>query len=337
MHRRTGSLVVLATLLGAGTWFLRSSEEPAPTAAVSASVERVHPPVRRKLTRRSTALKAAPVVARAPVAEPVDDDAPFEVGCLVGRGLEGREHVLTVDDPSQPGGAALQQGSYDGATLTLTASPAARGAQIVFPGTSEPSVLLDWTRDGAGPPRCTVTGALPAPADAPLFGTVGGAANLPDGTVFLEGCAASDQPVGADGSFFAVTAEGPCKMRAWRQAGSLRIPGPWVAVDAIAGVEVEVALSVPTFAPAGMGIGFTSPGGGITVAAVHSGTPAVHAGLGVGDRITAIDGVPTEGMDADGFLQHGIGPEGSEVHLQGTTADGEAFDVTLTRQAIGSI
>lgn len=316
----------------AGAWWMSGDETPPPVVVASAPPKRAP---KAPTPRSKRVVVAAPPAAAVRAPEP-PDDGPVTVRCVVGRGLEGREHVLTVADPSEPNGVRLEEGRYDGSTLSLTASRGARSAHLVFPGSNEPAVPLSWTLDDDGRTHCTVA-ALPPPADAPLFGNVRGAANLPDGTVFLEGCSASDAPVGADGSFFAVTSAGPCSMRAWRQAGSLRIPGPWVPVEAVAGMDVEVELSVPTFAPAGLGIGFTAPGGGITVAAVHQGTPANQAGLGVGDRITRIDGIPTESMDADGFLQHGLGPEGSQVRLEGMTADGETFEVTITRQQIGPI
>ncbi|MCB9685265.1 MAG: PDZ domain-containing protein [Alphaproteobacteria bacterium] len=114
----------------------------------------------------------------------------------------------------------------------------------------------------------------------------------------------------------------------------LRLPGPWVEVDARSDGDVEIDLDVPTFAPAGMGIGFQPVDGGVRVNLVHDGTPAAEVGLTEGDVITAIDGVGTEGMDVEDFLSYGIGPAGSEVHLEGNGTDGQPFDLTFHRREI---
>jgi membrane-associated protease RseP (regulator of RpoE activity) len=179
----------------------------------------------------------------------------------------------------------------------------------------------------------------PAPVEthASVYGRVHGAEKLPDGAVQVEGCGLfpfDGTPVDASGEFFADIQAGECRMRAWRMQGALRIPGPWVDLDAVAGVDASVDLSVPDFEPAGMGITFRAMPDGVYVLDARDGSPAAEAGLQHGDRILFIDGDPTSDMDQDDFLTHGIGPPGTTVHLQGTTADGEPFDVTMTRRPI---
>lgn len=319
MSRRNGVLAValLVLLIGLVVFATRPSAtdvraRPSPVAAAP------KPPTR---------IRAAP----APVEPPLPEGT--EVRCEVGRALEGRACRLLSPRADEPHRFSETPFVYDGAAMVFTPDPEARSAVLRCPEI-EPLRFV-WTTGADGSPVCAPDGPLPAPADAPLSGRVRGANDLPEGTVFLEGCgAAESDPVDADGSFFVQTEGGPCTMRAWRQSGMLRLPGPWVAVEAKPGVDVDVALSVPTFAPAGMGIGFRATDDGVTVTGVRSGSPAESAGLDEGDVILMIDGQSTEGMDTDGFLQAGIGPEGSEVQLEGTTLDGEPFDLTLTRRPI---
>jgi len=141
-------------------------------------------------------------------------------------------------------------------------------------------------------------------------------------------------PIDASGEFFAEVQVGHCQMRAWRTQGALRIPGPWVDLDTQSGADANVELSVPDFEPAGMGITFRASDDGVYVLDARPGTPAAEAGLQHGDHILKIDGESTADMDQDDFLTHGIGPAGSQVHVEGVTADGQSFDVTLTRRPI---
>lgn len=173
--------------------------------------------------------------------------------------------------------------------------------------------------------------------EAAVFGRVRGAERLPDGSVFLEGCGVDPgeaRAIDQDGGFFFPAEQGRCRVRAWRSHGALRLPGAWVDVDLTAGGEVDVELEVPTFAPAGMGVGFRPTPDGVVIEQVHPGTPAYEAGLLPGDLITAINGEPTDGMGIEDFLYEGIGPAGSTVRLEGTSADGEPFDTAFARREI---
>lgn len=318
MSRRKGVWVVVLVLvlIAAGLGVHRWTRAPEVSAA----------PVRRPAPTAAAPVPRSRTAAAAPEI-PAD---PEEIRCDVGRALEGRACQLLIANPEVDDRFHVTSFTYDGAAVGFVPNPEVRSAVLRCPDV-DPPLHLSWADDGA----CLITGTLPAPADAPLSGRVRGAADLPEGTVFLEGCGAQgDDPVDADGSFFVQTTPGHCSMRAWRQAGALRLPGPWTEVDAVSGVDVEVDLAVPTFAPAGMGIGFRPMDDGIGVTGVRSGSPAEVAGISEGDVILRIDGAPTEEMDIEGFLQAGIGPEGSAVHLEGTTAEGEPFEVTLTRRPI---
>lgn len=195
----------------------------------------------------------------------------------------------------------------------------------------------------AAPPPATPPAERPAapgpgaPAEGAVFGRVKGAERLDDGTVFVEGCGVDPDGEGSaidqDGGFFLPMDAQRCRLRAWRRHGALRLPGEWVEVDTTTG-EVDVELDVPTFAPAGMGIGFRPSPDGVVIEQVHPGTPAFEAGLLPGDVITDIDGHPTEGVGMEEFLRYGIGPAGTTVHLVGVSADGEPFDTAFPRREI---
>jgi hypothetical protein len=319
--------VVVAALLLLGLQLRSSPPEAEPQPEVKTQVKRRAVTAQRKVAIRSaTRVQAAAAAITLP--QMSSDPGPVRVQCEVGRSLEGRSYVVTVEDPEAPHGTGLRQGTYDGHALELVLPPDSTRGMLIFPGTEEESVPLSFAGG-----TCALEGELPGPADAALYGVVRGAQGLPDGTVYLEGCGAAETPVDVDGNFFVSTEPGPCLMRAWRRAGSLRVPGRWYEVEPLAGGDVQVELSVPDYAPAGMGITFNALEDGVVVTGLQEGRPAMAAGLREGDQITKIDGVPTERLGADGFLQQALGPEGSPVRLEGVTADGEPFEVTLSRAA----
>lgn len=253
------------------------------------------------------------------------------IACPVGDRLDGRPRVRVSAVSSEGGEVSwvpLEWRITDG-LLAFAPPPPGASVELAWRGGRSPVQIAGRT--------CTVL-APPAPRDAAVFGRVRGAERLADGTVFLEGCgvdrdgeaAAIDQ----DGGFYFPAEAGPCRLRAWRRHGALRLPGEWVEIEPASGGEVDVALDVPTFAPAGMGIGFRPASDGVVVETVHPGTPAHEAGLEPGDVITAINGEPTDGMGTEDFLHEGIGPAGTEVDLEGFTSDGEPFESRFLRREI---
>ncbi|MCA9491676.1 MAG: PDZ domain-containing protein [Myxococcales bacterium] len=328
MRRRilAAALLIVALLLLALLWprsAVRSGARLASVVEPPPTVERVSAP---------RPVEPPPPVEPAPqVPEPTTSN---EVRCRVGDALDGWTfRVMSMGD-------GPLNWRLDGEDLVFQA-PASDEPVVLLWGDRphDPSALgkIAWTETDDGQQRCVID-RLPHPLDAAVYGRVRGAERLDDGTVFLEGCGLQRRgegaPLDVDGGFFFQSEAGPCRLRAWRQAGMLRLPGPWVEVDARSGGDVEVDLSVPTFSPAGMGIGFQPVDGGVLVSLVHEGTPAAEVGLVEGDVITAIDGVETQGMEVEDFLSYGIGPAGSEVHLEGNGSDGEPFEVTFHRREI---
>jgi len=267
--------------------------------------------------------------------------APFSfalttVRCPVGRALDGWD------------GLRVEQLVRDGETRRLSEIPfEIDGTDLVIEHPDPDGIaalhwgrhrnrgraVFEWETLGSSV-RCSFQEPLPTPRNAPILGHVIGAELLPDGAVTLEGCGATQSdPVGVDGSFFLPTTGEGCRLRAWRSSGVLRVPGPWVAVSPQSGREVEVTLTVPTWEPAGLGVNIRPEPGGMRITIVHEGTPAEDAGLAPGDLVIAVDGVSTEGMDLDAFLQLGLGPEGSEVELAIRDAEGN-IDVVMIHRAV---
>lgn len=324
----------VALAVAAALWWF-SGEEAAPTgvlAEVAAERARRPRPPRHVASRTE---RPAPVEQ-----EPVEpaEEGPTEVRCAVGDALSGWPVRLFDLEDGQPIDWRIEEGH-----LVFEAPGPSGEAGLTWgflrrrEDSSKSFARVAWSAvEGAGP-SCSVD-HLPAALDAAIYGRVRGAERLQDGTVFLEGCGLQERgepaPIDVDGGFFLQAQSGKCSLRAWRRSGMLRLPGPWIEVDADAAADAEVDLEVPTFEPAGMGIGFQPTDGGVAVNQVHEGTPAAAAGLAPGDVITAIDGAGTEGMDVEEFLLHGIGPAGTDVVLEGTTVDGEPFEIVVRRALI---
>jgi carboxyl-terminal processing protease len=89
---------------------------------------------------------------------------------------------------------------------------------------------------------------------------------------------------------------------------------------------ISASSSQPGQAFAGVGITLSAD---LVVTDVFPGTPAEAAGLRVGDRIIAVDGVSVEGMKSDEVSPRVRGPVGSTVQFT-VVRGGQAEPVTLT-------
>jgi hypothetical protein len=332
MRRRTAAWgVVLAAMLAVGAWWWSAPPEP-PARVRQARVT----PAARPEGRTIGARRADPAPAPAP--EEAPEPAAEEARCRVGEALAGWPIRLFLLSDGEPLDWRLEEGELVFAVPSESGEAGLTwGFYRRFSSGADSFSRIAWSGVGGPKPSCVVE-RLPAPLDAAVFGRVRGAERLPEGSVFLEGCGLQERgepaPIDVDGGFFFQSQSGRCSVRAWRRSGLLRIPGPWVEVDASAGSDAEIDLEVPTYEPADMGILFGPTEGGVAVNGVHEGTPAAAAGLGEGDLITSIDGDPTDGMEVEDFLVHGVGPAGSEVQLEGITAEGEPFAITVTRAPI---
>jgi S1-C subfamily serine protease len=82
----------------------------------------------------------------------------------------------------------------------------------------------------------------------------------------------------------------------------------------------------------GVQVSALSTGGGATVEAVTSGSPAQHAGIRAGDTITAIDGHPVTTSDSLGALVKAHAA-GDQVTVTWTGSDGSPHSARITLAA----
>jgi hypothetical protein len=96
--------------------------------------------------------------------------------------------------------------------------------------------------------------------------------------------------------------------------------------------DQDVAVELPAWATAGLGVRLDVTEDGIGIDTVYPGTPAEAAGLQPGDRLLSADGhaVPA---DADAARSLFTGPEGTDVVLE-VESDGEIRTVRVTRAVI---
>jgi carboxyl-terminal processing protease len=84
----------------------------------------------------------------------------------------------------------------------------------------------------------------------------------------------------------------------------------------------------------GVGVAVNEVARGLRVATVYKHTPAREAGIQPGEVITAVNGDPIAGEDADAVTSRIRGPAGTRVTLTIERRDGKNRDVTLTRREV---
>jgi len=84
----------------------------------------------------------------------------------------------------------------------------------------------------------------------------------------------------------------------------------------------------------GIGIAVTEVDRGLRVATVYKRTPAREAGLQPGEVITAVNGRPIAGKDADSVTNEIRGPAGTKVTVTVESRQGDSREVTLTRREV---
>jgi carboxyl-terminal processing protease len=85
---------------------------------------------------------------------------------------------------------------------------------------------------------------------------------------------------------------------------------------------------------AGIGVAVDVRDGVPVIITVFPDTPAARAGLRVGDRITAVDGAPTQGVSLDLVSSRIRGPAGTSVTLTIQRGTGKPFEVRIQRAEI---
>ena len=123
---------------------------------------------------------------------------------------------------------------------------------------------------------------------------------------------------------------GACDVRAYRRDGALQIRSAPIRITP--GDEGNRVLTLPEQTTGGIGFSFEVVSTGARVIEVHPGTPADGL-LFPGDLIVAVDDVPTAGLSAWAFVDHSLGPVGSQVRLSTERTGLPAGSLSFVRQA----
>ncbi|MBX2796541.1 MAG: PDZ domain-containing protein [Myxococcales bacterium] len=108
---------------------------------------------------------------------------------------------------------------------------------------------------------------------------------------------------------------GPCTLRAGRRDGALIARGRPQTVELVAGEDAYVQLVLRNARTGGVGVRFQPAPGGMRVLQVVPNSAAWEAGLEEGDLIVGVEGVSTDRMPAEVFVDAMTGPEGSDVEF----------------------
>jgi hypothetical protein len=120
----------------------------------------------------------------------------------------------------------------------------------------------------------------------------------------------------AEGVFTGLVAAGVCGVRVMREDGLLEVWSEAEPITMNPGERVETRFVLPEAVQGGVGIATRSTAGGVEVVAVRPESPAASHELKEGDRITRVDGHPTDGWSPRQFADHTMGPVGSIVVLE---------------------
>lgn len=129
--------------------------------------------------------------------------------------------------------------------------------------------------------------------------------------VFSPDCYASD--VTRQGELRLVVLAPRCTVRAGRRDGALWALSDEVEIELRPGEVTDVELVLPEERTGGLGVQIAERDEGIEIINVLPGTPAARAGLEEGDIILEVDGLPTDALTAQEFVEVMTGPAGSEV------------------------
>ena len=187
-----------------------------------------------------------------------------------------------------------------------------------------PPVLVTW-QDGECDP-------IEAPEAAVVEVEVTG--SRAQSPVWVKGCGVTERLADGTTSIAFQVAAAPCALEAWRIDGALRALTPLVMIDPQPGRTTRVRLQLPESETGGIGISFRTGQDAVSVRGIHPNSPAWDAGLRSGDRIVAVDGEPTGGLQQHDFIALGTGPIGTEVSLTVEAEDGSVDELILERAAL---
>lgn len=132
------------------------------------------------------------------------------------------------------------------------------------------------------------------------------------------------------------TREPSCTVRVGRPDGRLYAWSAPLEVD-LSGGDLALRVVLPEEETGGLGIAFSAAEEGMRVEQVWPGSPADAFGLEEGDVILEVDGLPTDALDEDEFVEVMTGPVGTAVDFVvgfETDTGWVEEELTLSRQRI---
>ncbi len=242
------------------------------------------------------------------------------VQCTVGEDVDLSQGYFVEAASGPLAGTPIEVQVRDG-VMHLLSGPHEGDAWLHIPG--QPPIPVSWDASS-----CDEI-LLPARALARVR-----VANRADGPAWIAGCGTQAVLLPEEEFVEMVVPATPCALEAWRVDGVLRALSPLATLDARPDEQVEVLLTLPEHHTAGLGIQFQPGDDGVRVVRVWPGSPAWEAGLREGDRIVAVDGEPTAGLQTHDFIALGTGPEGSTAVLTIHNDAGGQEEVAVERAAL---
>lgn len=198
------------------------------------------------------------------------------------------------------------------------AAPVQRSLEVIRPGSS-PAPTRRPVAEAPAPERAPIED-LPTDPDAVpdrallLIDVVDSEGRPTEGGVPVPVTCPGFERGPKPGSFFADP--GPCRLRAQRRDGMLQARGRPTLVEAVAGEVAYVQLELGSERTGGVGIRFQPHGEGMVVLQIVPGSAAWEAGLEPGDVIVGVEGISTEELPTEAFIDAMTGPEGTDVEFR---------------------
>ena len=233
--------------------------------------------------------------------------------------------------------------AHEGPPASQGAPPAPEGGAA--PDAATPGATGGGRGEQAGAPRPGGAGAraMAAPGDS----AAGAAAAEPPARTSQPDVFARPFPADADASGWGDAAAAAMRW-AWERSATIREAGAGAPLQ---GFFDEIFSRLDPYSryvpPAGaghvrdrlagqvgVGVELARLGANLVLATVAANGPAAEAGLRAGERLLAVDGVPTQGAPAEAVAQSLVGEEDSAVRLRVAGPDGPARTLVLHRAVV---
>jgi hypothetical protein len=312
-----------------------ATRSPGQTPAIDAAAP-VDPPV-RALDAPTPGPAPATEADRAAALAELEADPRFDAVCALSIPLDDAfGHLLIgdpTDDPPYNGrGVPIVDGRAWLGLLTPEWGGDRGAGWLTIPGYAP--VEVTWTgvtETERG--TCHPNPVRLSPSVASVSGRVANAGDLPEGTVFVEGCG-NQAVVDGEGNYHLDVAAGaPCRIQAFRREGMWASSSESVEIDPRTGHDRVVDFTLPDVERGGIGISVEPTEQGVRVTEVFPGGAADDLGLVEGDVVVKIDDHDVGDMPLEDFVGHAIGDAGTTLELTVRRGDAE-WTLVVVRRAI---